>query len=138
MTLVREAMLTDPKALPAGASAKEAGELLARPEVRAVLVVDDRDRLVGAVTADALVEHVVAAGRDPRSTTVGEVAAPVAVTAFPDMPVEDAYHLMEAGDIERLPVTEDGRLVGVLSRSALSRRLAEDEPPTPDPELAQA
>jgi CBS domain-containing protein len=138
MTLVREAMLTDPKALPADASAQEAGELLARPEVRAVLVVDGGDRLIGIVTTDALVEHVVAAGRDPRSTTLDEVAEAVSVTAFPDMPVEDAYHLMEAGDIERLPVTEDGRLVGVLSRSALSRRLAEDEPPTADPELAQA
>jgi CBS domain-containing protein len=138
MTLVREAMVPDPKVLPAGASAQEAGELLARPEVRAVLVVDDAERLVGAVTADALVEHVVAAGRDPRSTTVGQVAEAVAVTAAPDMLVEDAYHLMEEGDIERLPVTEDGRLVGVLSRSALSRRLAEDEPPTADPELAQA
>jgi len=137
MTLVREAMVSDPKALPADASAQEAGELLSRPEVLAVLVVDG-DRLVGVVTADALVEQVVAAGRDPRSTPVGEVARAVAVTAAPDMPAEDAYHLMEAGDIERLPVTEDGRLVGVLSRSALSRRLAEDEPPTADPELAQA
>lgn len=137
MTLVREAMLTDPKALPADATAQEAGELLARPEVRAVLVVDG-DRLVGVVTADALVEHVVAAGRDPQSATVGEVAEAVSVTAFPDMPVEDAYHLMEAGDIERLPVTENGRLVGVLSRSALSRRLAEDDPPTHDPEINQA
>jgi CBS domain-containing protein len=136
MTLVREAMMPDPKALPADASAQEAGELLSRPEVRAVLVVDG-DRLVGVVTADALVEQVVAAGRDPRSTPVGAVANAVAVTAAPDMPVEDAYHLMEAGDIERLPVTEEGRLVGVLSRSALSRRLAEDEPPTADPELAQ-
>ena len=83
MTLVREAMLTDPKVLSAGATAQEAGELLARPEVRAVLVVDG-ERLVGIVTADALVEHVVAAGRDPRSTTVGEVAEAVSVTAFPD------------------------------------------------------
>src|SRR5438067_9097591 len=137
MTVVREAMLTDPKALPATASAQEAGELLGRPEVRAVLVVDG-SRLVGVVTADALVERVVAAGRDPRSTRVGEVAEPVPVTAFPDMPVEEAYHLMETGDIERLPVTEDGRLVGVLSRSALARRLAEDEPPALDPELTQA
>ena len=137
MTLVREAMVPDPKALPADASAQEAGELLARPEVRAVLVVDG-ERLLGAVTADALVERVVAAGRDPRSTTVGEVAEPFSVTAAPDMAVEDAYHLMEEGDIERLPVTEAGRLVGVLSRSSLSRRLAEDEPPAADPELAQA
>jgi CBS domain-containing protein len=135
MTLVREAMLTDPKALPATASVQEAGELLTRPEVRAVLVVDG-ERLVGVVTCEGLVERVVAAGRDPRSTSVGDVAEPVAVTAQPDMPVEDAYRLMEEKDVERLPVTEDGRLVGVLSRSALTRRLAEDEPPDQAPELA--
>jgi hypothetical protein len=28
-----------------------------------------------------------------------------------------------------VPVTENGRLVGVLSRSVVQRRLAEDEPP---------
>jgi CBS domain-containing protein len=128
MTLVREAMLTDPKALPVSASVTEAGELLTRPEVRAVLVVDG-DRLVGVVTCEGLVAQVVAAGRDPRSTTVGEVAAPAELTVLPDLPVEDAYRLMEAEDVERLPVTENGRLVGVLSRSALARRLAEDEPP---------
>jgi CBS domain-containing protein len=128
MTLVREAMLTDPKALPAGATAQEAGELLTRPEVRAVLVVDG-DRLVGVVTAEGLVERVVAAGLDPKTAAVGDVAEPVTFTAPPDMPVEDAYRLMEDEDVERLPVTEDGRLVGVLSRSALTRRLAEDDPP---------
>ena len=137
MTLVREAMLTDPRALPATASAQEAAELLTRPEVRAVLVVDG-DRLVGVVTSDALVERVVAAGRDPRATTVGDVAEPVTVTALPDMQVEEAYRLMEAEDVERLPVTEEGRLVGVLSRSALTRRLAEDDPPAADPELNQS
>ena len=134
MTLVREAMLTDPKALPAAASAQEAGELLTRPEVRAVLVVDG-ETLVGVVTCEVLVGRVVAAGRDPRSTAVGEVAEPVAVTALPDMAVEEAYRLMEEQDVERLPVTDGGRLVGVLSRSALTRRLAEDEPPAADPEL---
>jgi CBS domain-containing protein len=135
MTLVREAMLTDPKALPVSASAQEAGELLTRPEVRAVLVVDG-DRLVGVVTCEVLVDRVVAAGRDPRATPVGDVAEPVTLSALPDMAVEDAYRLMEEQDVERLPVTDDGRLVGVLSRSALTRRLAEDEPPDDEPESA--
>ena len=137
MTLVREAMLPDPKALPASASAQEAGELLTRPEVRAVLVVDG-DRLIGVVTCEVLVERVVAAGRDPRTTVVGDVAEPVTLTALPDMAAEDAYRLMEEQDVERLPVTDDGRLVGVLSRSALTRRLAEDEPPGDEPEPATA
>jgi CBS domain-containing protein len=135
MTLVREAMLTDPRALSADATAQEAAELLTRPEVRAVLVVDG-DRLVGVVTGEVLVEQVVAAGRDPRATPAGEVAVPVTLTTSPDEQVEDAYRLMEEEDVERLPVTEDGRLVGVLSRSALTRRLAEDEPPATDSELA--
>jgi CBS domain-containing protein len=137
MTLVREAMLPDPKALPSSASAQEAGELLTRPDVRAVLVVDG-DLLVGVVTCEVLVDRIVAAGRDPRTTSVGDVAEPVTLTALPDMAAEDAYRLMEEEDVERLPVTDHGRLVGVLSRSALTRRLAEDEPPGDEPESATA
>jgi CBS domain-containing protein len=136
MTLVREAMVPDPKVLAASASAQEVAELLVKPDVRAVLVVDG-DRLVGLVTAGVLVERVVAAGLDPRATRAGEVAEPVALSVSPDTSVEDAYRVMEEHDIERLPVTEGDRLVGVLSRSALTRRLAEDEPPATDPELAQ-
>lgn len=129
MTLVREGMVAGPKTLPASASAQEAAELLVRPEVRAVLVVDG-ERLVGIVSEAGLVERVVAAGRDARSTRLGEIAEAVELTVGPDDSLEEAYRLMEEEDIERLPVLEDGRLVGVLSRSALQRRLAEDEPPT--------
>jgi CBS domain-containing protein len=136
MTLVREAMVSDPRVLAASASAQEAGELLVRPEVRAVLVVDGEE-LVGLITVEALVEKVVAAGRDPRATSAGEIAERVSLRVGPDSPLEDAYRLMEAEDVERLPVTDSGRLVGVLSRSAIQRRLAEDEPPAADPELAE-
>jgi len=94
MTLVREAMVPDPKVLPSSASAQEAGELLARPEVRAVLVVDG-DRLVGVVTCEVLVELVVAAGRDPRTTPVGDVAA--AVTWYGE--VLGLPHLYTFGDL---------------------------------------
>jgi CBS domain-containing protein len=128
VTRVREAMLPDPRALEASATAQEAAELLVRPEVRAVLVVDG-DRLVGLVTPALLVERVVAAGRDPRSTRLGEIAEDVGPRVGPDELLDDAYRRMEEEDVERLPVVEDGKLVGVLSRSALQRRLAEDEPP---------
>jgi CBS domain-containing protein len=126
MAVVRDAMMPDPRVLPASASAQEAGELLVRPEVKAVLVVDG-ERLLGIVTGAGLVERVVAAGRDPRTTRLDEIVEGVTVTVEPDAPLDDAYRLMEEEDIERLPVTEAGRLVGVLSRSGLQRRLAEDE-----------
>jgi CBS domain-containing protein len=131
VTVVREAMVSDPRALEGSATAQDAAELLVRPDVRTVLVVEG-ERLVGSVTERTLVERVVAAGRDPRSTTLAEIAEPVTLTVGPDAPVDDAYRLMEAEDVERLPVTDGPRLVGVLSRSALQRRLAEDEPQPPE------
>jgi CBS domain-containing protein len=128
MSVVREAMVPEPRTLAARATAQEAGELLVRPEVRAVLVCED-DRLVGVVTRKTLVREVVAAGRDPRETRVREIAEPPNYTLAPDLPLDDAFRFLEEHDLERVPVTQNGRLVGVLSRSALQRRLAEDEPP---------
>ena len=61
MTIVREAMVSDPRALEASATAQDAAELLVRPDVRTVLVVEG-ERLVGCVTERTLVEPL-GAGR---------------------------------------------------------------------------
>jgi CBS domain-containing protein len=126
--LVRDAMLSDPHALEAGATAQEAGEALMRPEVRAVLVTDG-GKLVGVITRKTLVREVVAPGLDPRTTTLGAIAEPPNATIDSGMPLGEAFAFLEEQDFERVPVVEDGRLVGVLSRSVVQRRLAEDEPP---------
>ena len=131
MAQVRDAMVPEPRVVTAAASAQEAGELLTRPEVRAVLVCDE-GRLVGVVTRKTLVREVVAAGRDPRATPLGEIAERPHFTLDAAMPLDEAFRALEENDLERVPVTEDGRLVGILSRSVLQRRLAEDEPPVDD------
>ena len=140
MSLVREAMVSHPGHLPAEAVAQAAGELMERPEVRAVYVTED-ERLVGVVTRKTLVREVVAAGRDPRTTPLGEIAERPDHTIGPDVPLEEAFRFLEQQDAERIPVVDgDGRLIGVLSRSVLQRRLAEDEEPPDDdePELPPA
>ena len=128
MTLVREAMVVEPSSLGVDATAEEAGKLLANPDVRAVFVCDDH-RLVGVVTRKTLVREVFAQGRDPRATRLGEFAEPPHYTVDAETPADEAFRFMEDRDAERVPVVEDGRLVGVLSRVVLQRRLAEDEPP---------
>jgi len=127
-------MVANPGQLPADAFAQAAGELLQRPEVRAVYVTDD-ERLVGVVTRKTLVREVVASGRDPRSTALGEIAEEPHYTIGPDVALEDAFRFLEAEDAERVPVVDDHhRLIGVLSRSVLQRRLAEDEEPLDEDE----
>jgi CBS domain-containing protein len=129
--LVREAMVIEPGTLDAEASAQEAGRLLAKPDVRAVFVCTDH-RLVGVVTRKTLVREVVAPGRDPRSTPLGEIAEKPHYTIDAQSPADEAFRFMEEKDAERVPVVEDGKLVGVLARVVLQRRLAEDEPPQDD------
>jgi CBS domain-containing protein len=125
---VRDAMVPEPGTLEATASAQEAGERLSDPAVRAVLVCDD-GRLVGVVTRKTLVQEIVATGRDPGATTLRDIAEPPLFTLDASMDLDDAYRALEDHDLERVPVVEHGRLVGILSRTVLQRRLAEDEPP---------
>jgi CBS domain-containing protein len=128
MNRVRDAMIPEPQTLEASASAQDAGRHLVQPDVRAVYVCD-QGRFAGVLTRKTLVAEVVAAGRDPRETTVGEIAEPPNWTIDPEVPLDEAFRKLEEWDAERVPVVDDGSLVGVLSRSVLRRRLAEDEPP---------
>ena len=126
--VARDAMVPEPLALDVSATASEAGEVLSRDAVRAVLVTED-GRLVGVVTRKTLVREVVASARNPARTTLGEIAEEPNATIDSAMPLDEAFDFLEQQDYERVPVVEDGKLLGVLSRSAVQRRLAEDEEP---------
>jgi CBS domain-containing protein len=121
-------MVPEPGTLDVSATAQEAGERLSDPAVRAVLVCAD-GKLVGVVTRKTLVQEIVATGRDPSATTLGEIAEPPLFTLDASMDLDEAFHALEDNDLERVPVVENDRLVGILSRTVLQRRLAEDEPP---------
>jgi CBS domain-containing protein len=125
---VRDAMVPEPGALDASARAQEAGERLSDPAVRAVLVTEE-GKLIGVITRKTLVREVVATGRDPKATPVRDIAEPPLFTLDASLDLDEAFHALEEQDLERVPVVEDGRLVGILSRTIVQRRLAEDEPP---------
>ena len=126
---VRDAMVPEPTTLAATATAQEAGRSFADSgEVRAIFVTEDDGRLLGVVTRKTLVREVIAHGLDPRTTELGAIAETPDFTIGPDVPLEEAFRFLEAEDAERVPVVDDEhRLIGVLSRSVLQRRLAEDE-----------
>ena len=101
-----------------------------RPDVRAVLVVDAGGALVGVVTP----RLARRAGRRRRARSEvdagsADVADAAVLVLDADLALDDGYRLLEEAEVERAPVVERGRLVGVLSRSVVQRRLAEDETP---------
>jgi len=130
VTQVKDAMVPEPTTLSAEASAQDAGRLFAdTPEMRAVFVTAENGTLVGVITRKTLVREVVAAGRDPRSVALRDIAEPPHHTLDATLQLEDGFSMLEELDLERVPVVESDRLVGVLSRAVVQRRLAEDEPP---------
>ena len=124
---VRDAMVPEPTTLSAGASAQEAGMSLGDSGVRAIFVTEESGELIGVVTRKTLVREVVAAGLDPRAVVLRDIAEPPHFTLDAGLGLEAGFHFLEEQDLERVPVVEDGRLVGVLSRAVVQRRLAEDE-----------
>jgi CBS domain-containing protein len=131
---VRDAMVPEPTMLIDTASAQEAARLLAdSPDVRAIFVCEETGKLVGVITRKTLVREVVATGLDPKAVRLRDIGEPPLYTLDAALPLDEAFHTLEERDLERVPVVEEGRLVGVISRAVVQRRLAEDEPPDDDP-----
>jgi predicted transcriptional regulator len=122
--IVREALVPDPRVIAADANAREVAELLIRPNVRSALVVDD-GRLVGCVTPDSIVA-ALARGEDVTALRARDLIEDEVTTIGPDAPLEEALRLMAERDLDRLPVIENGELLGVLPREPVVRRLMED------------
>lgn len=103
----------------------KAALLMKKNAVGAVLVVHDK-RLVGIFTERDAVFRVIAARRDPASTTVAEVMTPQPFTAAPDETLGYAMHVMYERGFRHVPVVEDGVPIGIVSaRSALDPELEE-------------
>ena len=72
--------------------------------------------------------RVVAAGRDPRSTTAGEVATKPVSVAYPDEPLDEALEQMAYQQVRRLPVIEDDRVIGILAQADIAEHADATQP----------
>jgi CBS domain-containing protein len=113
---IRDTMSIDPRLIIPSDPIVEAARLM-RDENVGSLPVSDEGRLVGMLTDRDIAVRVVAEGRSPESTTVGEVFSPNPVAARPDQDLDEALQLMAQHQVRRLPVVEDDRLVGILAQA---------------------
>ena len=99
-----------------------AARLLKRMNLGALPVTDRGGKLVGMLTDRDIVLRCVALGGDARTMTAGDVMTRGVVTATPDVKVGDAAKRMGRGQVRRLPVVENGKLVGMLSLADMARK----------------
>lgn len=102
------------------ATVRDAVRLMNDNGVGAMLVLIDNQPL-GIFTERDVLRRVVDAGKDPRSTRVGEVMTTELITVEPSTTVEEAMALMTKHRCRHLPVMQDGRISGVISIGDLTR-----------------
>lgn len=116
---VEEIMTRDPRTVNASDTIVDAARVMNEADIGDVIVMDG-DQVSGIVTDRDIVVRAIAEGRDPQSTNVGDVCTSGIETAEPSMSVDDALRLMREHDIRRLPVTDAGRAVGIISLGDLA------------------
>jgi CBS domain-containing protein len=123
---VRDAMTPGPETIQADRPAAEAAKLMKEADAGMIPVMNNGN-ILGTVTDRDIVVRLVAEGRDPQSTPVYEIASTEVVTIEPDRDLEEALELMAKHKVRRLPVVENGRLVGVLAQADVAREGDERE-----------
>ncbi|MDR0671517.1 MAG: CBS domain-containing protein [Oscillospiraceae bacterium] len=103
-------------------TASSAARLLDRHNIGALPVCARDGRLYGIVTDRDIVLRCVAAESDPEQTRVREIMSRGVVGVAPGEDVREATRLMAERQVRRLPVVEDGRVVGMLALGDLARR----------------
>ncbi len=98
-----------------------AARLLKQHNIGALPVCDDQGRLRGMITDRDIAVRCVAAGSDPQSTQVCDVMTRGIVTAAPFEELDKAVYLMSTDQVRRLPVLDDGKVVGMLTLCDLAR-----------------
>ena len=112
---IQDVMTTNPETLPESTTVREAAEAMRANDIGDVVVVDDNGKLSGILTDRDIVVRVVAEGRDPRTTRIGDIASRDLTAVSPDDPVDRAVQLMRDKAIRRLPAVDKGKPVGIVS-----------------------
>ena len=118
---VRELMNPHVVSLATTDSTALAARLLSRHNVGSVPVCTTDGRLRGIVTDRDIVLRCVAAEDDPAQTPVRDIMTRSCVTVSPNADCREAARLMSAQQVRRLPVVEEGEVVGMLSLGDLAK-----------------
>jgi CBS domain-containing protein len=105
----------DPLMLASTQSVQHACRHMWKRRVGAVLITDDKGRLVGIFTGRDAV-RTLAEGKNPAKITLADTMTPNPHTIAPERTAIDALRAMSDGGYRHLPIVADGKILGVVSR----------------------
>jgi CBS domain-containing protein len=118
---VKDLMTSDPAKVGPDDVIAEAATLMKQQDRGAIPVVRD-GLLIGIITDRDITIRGVAEGRDAKTTKVSEIMSADPITIAPDADISEAATIMAKSQIRRIPVVENGQLLGIIVTAQLARR----------------
>jgi CBS domain-containing protein len=123
---VEKLMIRNVVTLQENATVHEAVQLLNKHKI-GCLVILSNDQIHGIITERDLLERVLEQCKNPRQTRVTEVMTRKVITGTPNMDVFEATRVMFKLRVKKLPITENNRLVGIVTLTDIARATSIDE-----------
>lgn len=120
---VEDVMVKSIITIDASTSALEAAETMNKYDIGCLIVVDGR-KPIGIVTERDMLKRVLLQRRNPRKTSVNDVMSKPLIVSKPKTELRDAVRVMNERRFKRLPVIEDGNLLGLVSLTDIVRSMA--------------
>lgn len=95
-------------------------------DIGSVLIVEDGSKLKGILTDRDIALNIGADSKNPETTAVSAIMTQNPVSINFNADVDDALKAMNKANVRRLPVVEDGNLVGLLSSADLAVEIKEE------------
>jgi CBS domain-containing protein len=121
-SMVRDIMTKDMVMIDHDKTAMEAAKIMTEKGISSVFVVRDNDP-IGIVTERDFIKKICARGLPVTQVKVGDIMSEILTTADPETPIDVAVQRMVNHKIRRLPITDSGKLVGIITVTDLAKHL---------------
>ena len=118
--IVKEAMKANPVVVKPTITVLEAAKRMKEKKIGNVLVVEKKQP-IGILTESDILKKVVAEGKNAKDVLVEEVMSTPIIVTDPYISLEEAMKTMGKCNIRRLPVVENGELIGIITQKDISR-----------------
>ena len=119
--MIKEIMVTKVISINANKSILEACEKYRDRRIGCLLVTDDEGDCIGIVTERDMIERTICMHRNPEKTRVSEIMTTDIKTVNPFDRIEKAADMMLKYRIKKLPVIQNGEIVGIITATDISR-----------------
>lgn len=120
---IGEIMIKDVVKIDGNITVEEVAMMMNEHEIGCVIVVQDENP-IGIITERDMLKRVLLESREPKTTKAFQIMSAPLFYGHPQMTIQDAVKRMTEKKIKKLPIIDEGRLVGMITLTDLARSVA--------------